>query len=159
MGEFHHRVFGMTTTTVFVEFLNKNENKRHPTGKHWVNDGVVPALPVYQLVRAEREVGAWMVHRWKNLRSTIFGCTYLVTSHCAWYFIWYALEMQCLHLTTKAQLLTCAFPANIKLFSETQFYLSILKLYVLAMMDYDGSHFLLNMWVWKTWVGYIYTEK
>ena len=40
----------------------------HTTGKHWVNDGIVPALLVYQLVRAEREVGA-----------LIFGCTYLLT--------------------------------------------------------------------------------
>ena len=27
----------------------------HPTGKHWVNDGIVPALLVYQIVPAERE--------------------------------------------------------------------------------------------------------
>ena len=47
----------------------KQTKKIHPTGMHWVNDGIVPALLVYQLVRAEREVGA-----------LIFGCTYLVTS-------------------------------------------------------------------------------
>ena len=68
----------MTITVVLVElfstewieineYLNKfkkNETK-HPAGKHWVNDGIVPALLVYQLVCAEREVGA-----------LIFGCTY-----------------------------------------------------------------------------------
>ena len=43
--------------------------KIHPTGKHLVNDGIVPALLVYQLMRAERDVGA-----------LIFGCTYFVTS-------------------------------------------------------------------------------
>ena len=70
----------MTTTAVLVElfstewieineYLNKNMKKIHPTGKHWVNDGIVPALLVYQLVRAKKEVGA-----------LIFGCTYLVTS-------------------------------------------------------------------------------
>ena len=47
----------------------KKWKKVHPTGKHWVNDGIVPVLLVYQLGRAESEVGA-----------LIFGCTYLVTS-------------------------------------------------------------------------------
>ena len=48
-------------------WIKKNE-KIHPTGMHWVKDGIVTALLVYQLVRAEREAGA-----------LIFGCTYLVT--------------------------------------------------------------------------------
>ena len=69
----------MTTTTVVVELfstewisnecLNKKNEKIHPAGKHWVNDGIVPELLVYQLVHVEREVGA-----------LIFGCTFLVTS-------------------------------------------------------------------------------
>ena len=29
--------------------------------------------------------------------------------HCAWYFTWYAIKMQYLHLKTTAHLLTCAF--------------------------------------------------
>ena len=49
--------------------INKNKRRIHTTGKHWVNDGVVSALFVYQLVHAEREV-----------RASIFGCTYLITS-------------------------------------------------------------------------------
>ena len=62
----------MTTTAVIVEFfstewieimsiwINKTNylvTKNTPysaTGKYWVNDGIVPALLVYQLVRAER---------------------------------------------------------------------------------------------------------
>ena len=82
MGAFHQRVFGMTTTAVLVEFfstewiviieyLNKNNEQIHPTGKHWVNDGIVPAPLVYQLVRAERYVGA-----------LIIGCTYFVLPWC-----------------------------------------------------------------------------
>ena len=67
----------MTTAAVLVKFfstewieINEYLNKKiHPTGKQWVNNGIVPALLVYQLVRAEREVGA-----------LILGCTYLVTS-------------------------------------------------------------------------------
>ena len=45
------------------------KKKYTPTGKHLVNDGIVPVPLVYQPGRAEREVGA-----------LIFGCTYLVTS-------------------------------------------------------------------------------
>ena len=70
----------MNITAVIVEFFSiewmeitgyliKNEEKTHLTGKHWVNDGIVPALLVFQLVCAKREEGA-----------LIFGCTYLVTS-------------------------------------------------------------------------------
>ena len=51
-------------------WIKDKEKKIHPTGTHWMNDGIMPALLVYQLVRAEREVGA-----------LIFGCTYLVTSN------------------------------------------------------------------------------
>ena len=47
----------------------KKQRKKHLTGKHWVNDGIVPALLVFQLVCAKRDVGA-----------LIFGYTYLVTS-------------------------------------------------------------------------------
>ena len=46
-------------------WINKQKNEKiHTSGKHWVNDGIV-----YQLVRAEREV-----------RASIFDCTYLVSS-------------------------------------------------------------------------------
>ena len=67
MGAFHQGVFGMTTTAVLVEifstewieineYLNKKSEKTlHPIGKHMVNDGIVPALLVYQLAPAERE--------------------------------------------------------------------------------------------------------
>ena len=37
--------------------------------------------------------------------------------------------------------------ASVKLLSETQFYLNILKLYLLARMDWDRSHLLLKMCV------------
>ena len=71
----------MTTNAVLFEFfstgwieineyLQKIKTKKiHPSGKHWVNDVIVPALVVYQLMRADKEVGA-----------LIFGCAYLVIS-------------------------------------------------------------------------------
>ena len=100
MGAFHQRVFGMTTTVVLAEFfytewiaINEYLNKKvPPTGKHWVNDEIVPALLVYQLVHAERERG-----RSPNLWLYLFG-----HFHGAWYFTWYAIEMQYLQLKTKA---------------------------------------------------------
>ena len=48
-----------------------------------------------------------MVHSCKNFRSSILGCT--SHFHHAWYFNWYALEIQCLHLKTETRLLTYAF--------------------------------------------------
>ena len=66
-------------------------NKIHPAGKHWVNDGIVPALLVYQLVRAERG---------RSLNGSQLP---------ELYFTWYALEMQYLNIKTKAQLLRGAF--------------------------------------------------
>ena len=91
----------------WISQLIKNE-KIYPTGKHWVNDRIVPALLVYQLVRAERDRSLngsqlqelAIEYRWLYL----FG-----HFHYAWYFIWYALELQYLYLKTKAHLLTYTF--------------------------------------------------
>ena len=49
--------------------MNKKMKKNTILVSTRLNDGIVPALLVYQLVGAEREVGA-----------SIFGCTYLLTS-------------------------------------------------------------------------------
>ena len=147
MGAFHQRVSGMTTTAVLIEFfctdwieineyMHKKTKKIHPTGKHWVNGGVVPALLVYQLVRAERQV-----------RALIFGCTYLVTSTVLGALLGMPQKSNIVTSKQKHSFLQVRLSASIKLLSETQFYLSILKLYVLAMMDWDGSHFLLNIWI------------
>ena len=65
--------------------------KIHPTGKHWVNDGIVPTLLVYQLVHAERG---------RSLNGSQLQ---------ELYFTWHAPEMQYLSLKTKAQLLRCVF--------------------------------------------------
>ena len=56
MGAFYQRVFGMTTTAVLdKQWVSDYKNEKiHPAGKHWVNDGIVPELLVYQLVHAER---------------------------------------------------------------------------------------------------------
>ena len=138
------RVFGMNTTAVLVEFfctewmeimniwIKKRVKTIHSTGKHWVNDEIVPALLVYQLVHAER--GRSLNH-WLYL----FG-----HFHCDCYITWYALEMQCLHLKTKAQLPAGAFVCKHQVVVLN---FEHLRLYVLARIDWDGSHFLLKMWV------------
>ena len=53
----------------------KNEKTIHSTGKHWVNNACVSA-PACR----ERGDGAWYVHSFKNLWSSIFDCTPLVIS-------------------------------------------------------------------------------
>ena len=72
----------------------------HPSGKHRVKNACVSA-------RACRERGSWMIHSFKNLWSSNYGSTSLVTSTMLG--TWYALDIQYLHLKTKAQLLACAF--------------------------------------------------
>ena len=125
----------MITTAVLVEFSstewidqwvskeNKKTKKWHPTGNHWVNDGNVSALFVYQLVRAEREVGA-----------SIFGYTYLVPSTVLGTSLGTPHKCSIVISKQKHSLSQVLLSAIIKL-SETQFYLSILKLYKLARMD------------------------
>ena len=86
-------------------WINKKTKKVHPTGKHWVKYGIVAALLLYQLVHAERERG-------RNLNELAIKYLWLYLFghfHCAWYFTRYSLEMQHLHLKTKAQLLPGAF--------------------------------------------------
>ena len=58
--------------SIWINKTNYLVTKNTPysaTGKHWVNDDIVPALLVYQRVRAERGVGVWMVHSCKNCTS------------------------------------------------------------------------------------------
>ena len=56
--------------------------------------------------------------------------------------------MQYLNLKTKAQLPKGAFCLQASSCClKHSFFLSILKLYILVRMDWDGSHFLLKMWV------------
>ena len=73
----------------------------HPPGKHWVNDGE----------RGGREP------EWFKAARTCNPIEYLwlylfVHFHYAWCFTWYALEMQYLHLKTKARLPTGALFAS-----------------------------------------------
>ena len=81
-----------------------------------MNNGIVPALLVYQLVRAERDGGGNLngsqLHELtiKYLWLYLFGHI-----HYAWYFTWYVLQMRYLCLKTKAQLLQVILCASIKL--------------------------------------------
>ena len=81
----------------------KTKTKIHPIGKHWVNNACVSA-------RACRE-------RERNLNGSQlqelvikYLCLYLFGHfHYAWFFTWYAQQMQYLDLKTKAQLFAGAF--------------------------------------------------
>ena len=109
----------------------------HPTGEHWVEwwDGASTASVSHCACR-EREVGA-----------LIYACIYLVTSTVLGNLL--GMSQKCNIFTSKQKhrFSQVLLSASIKLLSETQFYLSISKLYLLARMDWDGSHFLLNVWV------------
>ena len=77
---------------------HKKKKRKKYSLLHWVNDGIVPALTnVSACACRERD-------RSPNLWLYLFGHL-----PCAWYFTWYAIEMQYLHLKTKTQLLTGAF--------------------------------------------------
>ena len=79
----------------------KRKKKIHPTGKHWMNGGIVSALLVCQLVCAERDRGL----NGSQLQELVMEFLWLYLFghfHYAWYLTWYALEMQYLHLKTKS---------------------------------------------------------
>ena len=60
-------------------WINKKTEKTiHSTGKHWVNNACVSAPACRE--RERRRDGAWYVHSFKNLWSSIFDCTSLVIS-------------------------------------------------------------------------------
>ena len=95
-----------------------------------MNDGIVPALLVYQLVHAERGDKGLNVSQLQEL-----------------YFTWCALEMQYLNLKTKARLLRGAFACK----HQVVIWNTVLSEHFEALstgrIDWDGSHFLLKMWV------------
>ena len=111
MGAFHQRVFGMTTTAFLVEFfftewieineylyIKKNKRKRYTllVSTVWTMRLCQRCLCISLCLQKER----WEPHFYLYL----FG-----HFHCAWCITWYAIEMQYLHIKTKAQLLTGAF--------------------------------------------------
>ena len=121
----------------------------HPIDKLWANDGFVLALCVYQLVRAERD----MCLNGLKLQELLIKDVWLYLFghfHHAWYITLYALEIQYIHLKIKAW-----FPADDFVCKrEVGVWNSLLRAilmsrqsYVLAMMDWDGSCFLLKMWI------------
>ena len=99
-------------------------------------------------VCVQREVGA-----------SIFGCTYLVTSTVLGTALRMPQKCNIFISKQKHSFSQVLLSASIKLLSETQFYLRILNLYILARIDWDGSHFLLKrgsvnyqlLYIWTTW--------
>ena len=103
-------------------------------------------LCISSCVQREIAIGAWMDHSCKNLRSGIFGCTYLVTS--AMLGSSFGIPLKCEIFVSKQRHSFCVQASSCCL--HPSIFLSNLinrQVYGLAGMDWDGSYFLLKMWV------------
>ena len=99
---------------------------------------------VYQLLRAERERrgdGGWYVNSFKNLWSSIFDSTVWLFSLC------FVLHLVCPRKAISSSQNKSIASRRVLLSASMKICLSISRLYVLRRMDWDGSYFLLKIWV------------
>ena len=98
------RAFRMVSATLLENFLQADtkmfddilahieDARKHPTGRHWVNNLLMPTLLAHQFLRAERE-GNWLFQQLclERMLPYFFSAGHI---HYARYITWHLLEMR-----------------------------------------------------------------
>ena len=146
MGAFNQRVLGMTTTAVIVEFFSTEWIEINEYLNKW---NKLSCNEKYALLVSTR----WMMGLCQHCLC-ISLCMHRegdkglnVSQLQELYFTWCAIEMQYLNLKTQARLLRGAFACK----HQVVVWNTVLSEHFEALrtgrIDWDGSHFLLEMWV------------
>ena len=98
------RAFRMVSAALLENFLQANENnfddilahiedaRKHPSGRHWVNNLLMPTFLAHQFLRAEKE-GNWLFQQLciERMLQYFFSAGHI---HYACYTTWHLLEMR-----------------------------------------------------------------
>ena len=121
-------------------WINKKDKTIHSTGKHWVNNACVSA-PVCK----KRERGGGMG---ADMFTASRTCDPVSLTVPLWLFpLCFVLHLVCPRKAISSSQNKSIASRGVHLSASMNICLSISRLYVIRRMDWDGSYFLLKMWV------------